>query len=378
MQSGWPRIDEEYYELLCFGENLESGFSTESSQSSLLKLMVKAFKAESGQFCLHDSHKTSAEKEKTALVNLSWKFTDQYINYYHNLDPFVWTMPDVGAFRNQDLMPSATWRSCEFFADFIKPQKINNLLVMRLLDSQRMIGHLGLFRHGAAPAFTPKDLYRAQYLSSVFSQKIKQKQFLQKSKEVDLLLKQLKDIPSAGVTVLDSDLKQVYSNLNMLEFGATGPEPTNFSCNTAGRSNLPEEVRSVCYEMARSILVSPQPHQENRHIVLWQSGRQKVDVEILTLPVEPSPGDLNHRFLLLLLFSKVDRSPVSPRVKLTNNLKLTPKECEITEYICQGLTNKEISRHLYISLPTVATHVQHILHKAGISRRSQLINQMLT
>jgi DNA-binding NarL/FixJ family response regulator len=64
------------------------------------------------------------------------------------------------------------------------------------------------------------------------------------------------------------------------------------------------------------------------------------------------------------------------RISLRHPENLTSKEMEIVQYISQGLTNKEISDKLYISLSTVATHIQHIFRKLGINNRSRLISRL--
>ena len=51
-------------------------------------------------------------------------------------------------------------------------------------------------------------------------------------------------------------------------------------------------------------------------------------------------------------------------------LKLTPREIEICDMIKNGLTSKEISRLLNISLQTIETHRRNIRKKLGISRKS--------
>jgi DNA-binding NarL/FixJ family response regulator len=42
--------------------------------------------------------------------------------------------------------------------------------------------------------------------------------------------------------------------------------------------------------------------------------------------------------------------------------------------ICNGLSNKEISDRLYISLQTVKDHTHHIYIKTNVRSRVQLIN----
>ncbi|MFN2135871.1 MAG: LuxR C-terminal-related transcriptional regulator, partial [Candidatus Promineifilaceae bacterium] len=50
---------------------------------------------------------------------------------------------------------------------------------------------------------------------------------------------------------------------------------------------------------------------------------------------------------------------------------LTPREMEILEMICRGASNKDIARGLGISYQTVKNHVTAILHKLGVSDRTQ-------
>jgi DNA-binding NarL/FixJ family response regulator len=50
---------------------------------------------------------------------------------------------------------------------------------------------------------------------------------------------------------------------------------------------------------------------------------------------------------------------------------LTARELEILALIDEGLSNKEIAGRLFISVPTVKSHVHNILRKLGASRRGQ-------
>ncbi|MGX1737857.1 response regulator [Corynebacterium flavescens] len=52
---------------------------------------------------------------------------------------------------------------------------------------------------------------------------------------------------------------------------------------------------------------------------------------------------------------------------------LTPREEEILTLVAQGLDNQEIAEALFISLPTVKTHIGHILGKTGSRNRVQAV-----
>ncbi len=53
--------------------------------------------------------------------------------------------------------------------------------------------------------------------------------------------------------------------------------------------------------------------------------------------------------------------------------RITNKERVIVDYICQGLSNKEIAESLRLSEHTVKTHVHNIFRKLNISSRSRLM-----
>ena len=52
--------------------------------------------------------------------------------------------------------------------------------------------------------------------------------------------------------------------------------------------------------------------------------------------------------------------------------QLTQRQHEIVRWVAQGLSNKEIGRHMGISPTTVKTHLHNIFERAGISGRQQL------
>ena len=52
---------------------------------------------------------------------------------------------------------------------------------------------------------------------------------------------------------------------------------------------------------------------------------------------------------------------------------LTPRQCEVLDLLCQGLTNKQIARKLSLSENTVRVHVQGVYGFLQVSSRSEAI-----
>lgn len=56
----------------------------------------------------------------------------------------------------------------------------------------------------------------------------------------------------------------------------------------------------------------------------------------------------------------------------SHQIHLTKKETEVLNYVCAGLTNKEIAKKLFISEQTVKSHCNHLFKKFGVSSRLKL------
>lgn len=56
--------------------------------------------------------------------------------------------------------------------------------------------------------------------------------------------------------------------------------------------------------------------------------------------------------------------------------EISPRESDIIQEICKGLTNKEISESLFISVQTVKDHSHRIYIKTGSRNRVELINRL--
>ena len=55
---------------------------------------------------------------------------------------------------------------------------------------------------------------------------------------------------------------------------------------------------------------------------------------------------------------------------------LTPTEAEVARAVADGLTNQQAASRLFISVPTVKTHLRHIFVKLEIDNRSQLVAEL--
>jgi DNA-binding NarL/FixJ family response regulator len=52
---------------------------------------------------------------------------------------------------------------------------------------------------------------------------------------------------------------------------------------------------------------------------------------------------------------------------------LTPREREVVQLVAEGLSNKQVGRHLHLSIKTVETHRGAAMRKAGLSSTADLV-----
>jgi DNA-binding CsgD family transcriptional regulator len=69
---------------------------------------------------------------------------------------------------------------------------------------------------------------------------------------------------------------------------------------------------------------------------------------------------------VIILTERVEDTP-PPKVSHTG---FTPRENEVTRWLCEGKRNAEIGAILGISVRTVGKHVEHIFEKLGVETRT--------
>lgn len=95
--------------------------------------------------------------------------------------------------------------------------------------------------------------------------------------------------------------------------------------------------------------------------------------QIVRAVLAAAAGDdlIDRTLLTAALAAAVDHSTPSPEPIELEIEPLSEREREVLRLIVEGFANHAIAETLNISLPTVKTHVQHILQKLHVSDRTQ-------
>lgn len=58
---------------------------------------------------------------------------------------------------------------------------------------------------------------------------------------------------------------------------------------------------------------------------------------------------------------------------LFDELSLSPRQREVTQYLFSGLSDKQIAKELEIAIPTVRTHLTRLFSRFDVQDRNELI-----
>lgn len=67
----------------------------------------------------------------------------------------------------------------------------------------------------------------------------------------------------------------------------------------------------------------------------------------------------------------------SIELKKDNSYELTPREQEVADHLVKGHTYAQIAEDLFISMPTVKTHVSNIYRKVGVKNKMELFYTLI-
>ena len=67
---------------------------------------------------------------------------------------------------------------------------------------------------------------------------------------------------------------------------------------------------------------------------------------------------------------------VTPQ-ELRDAYRITPREADVARHVANGLSNAEIARVLRVSVHTVRRHVEHVLLRLGVRRRTEVWAKLL-
>jgi DNA-binding CsgD family transcriptional regulator len=64
------------------------------------------------------------------------------------------------------------------------------------------------------------------------------------------------------------------------------------------------------------------------------------------------------------------------RLALSGVQSLTPSELRVAKLAATGATNRNIAQQLFVTLPTVETHLRHVFQKLDLTSRAEIADAL--
>ncbi|MGF1486314.1 MAG: response regulator transcription factor [Prochloraceae cyanobacterium] len=65
-------------------------------------------------------------------------------------------------------------------------------------------------------------------------------------------------------------------------------------------------------------------------------------------------------------------SPAKTKIKVPQNVELTPTELKVVQLVAKGMANRQIAEKLNVSQRTIESHVSNMLNKTSLNNRTEL------
>ncbi|MFQ5427457.1 MAG: helix-turn-helix transcriptional regulator [Thermodesulfobacteriota bacterium] len=179
----------------------------------------------------------------------------------------------------------------------------------------------------------------------------------------------------AGVMILNAckeliyvneEAKKILQKLMEVDEADNSRSEGSFVC-------VPEDILSICDELMTHVENQKVECKEDKqHFIYKNIVNNEEDYFLRAIPIHRISGveAAPHIMVTVERFSTRLTADIK---KVGTRFELTKRETQVLKGVARGMSNRDVSRVLFISEHTVKDHVRNIMHKMGVNNRSHLI-----
>lgn len=336
---------EELHLLLEIITSLHHGDSSRRIRQEMAQAILRLLRAD--YLASYVRNNASGRFEDCVALNIEPDRLALYEEYFQYHDPIT---PLLQQRRQATLVSAVIAQSelekTEFFNDFLIRGGLHHGIDLHLYDGDQHIGDLRIWRAQQQPEFGPREVTLLELLKPHLAHALAQLTALQRERN-------------------NSD--------NWQALWASHPDPCFM---------LDSEGTVLQHNRSASALMEQTEQSQLAALTgfLQEAGKNTVDVSerfwvgYRATTVRIQCAEQAQAGALIQLVPLHRQLPaVCDSIQCFG---LTQREAQVCLLILEGYSDKEISRKLSISFPTVRTHLSHIFSKAGATSRTELIHQI--
>lgn len=363
-------FDLEPKELICLNQILAELHDDENCQRAFnvfLNKLKDLVQFEKGDVYFYKKNENKIAFDDFIFVDWGEADLKSYIHNYCEIDD---VLPIISnelpmMFRSSDVFILDERKKTKYYNELLHPAGMNHSIEGNLyVDERGYIGGIGIHRPEQYHDFTEKDLeilkLARPHLASV-ARKYHRKQAEVKNYFYELPL--LSSVQGVGICIWDYNFRLLNYNLEQSQF-----------VDPAHVSQLMRALITLCKSIRENI---SDTYYDLEHEEMSARSRINIGETIYFAEVALTVNTAaeSKRFIATVydyaaLFNSIVR-------ELKERYALTVREYHILQCVIKGMSNIEISKELFISVPTVKKHLSNIYNKMDIEGKHQILGKIL-
>lgn len=343
----------------------------------LANLLAKATNSFSSTLVLLET-KVGAATALGVTENYTSSVIRAYEEYYHQTDVWAQRAPFVlgQVLVSDDIISRHELEASEFYNDWIRPIGITNVMGSFLPVANDLRGIFAVHRGKGEKEFSSRDRLLSSLLNPHLTQAIRLSSRIHSlSLGLEASLQGL-TTTDLGMVVVDASAKIIFYNnignrLLASKIGLLVKSGRLYAEDVKQNELLQKAVTN-----AANAAVGRSLHPGG-HMTLWQRNGMPTSILITPLRPENCATDSRHPKAVIFITDPHKRRRVVLSA-VSQYYGFTPSEARLTAAIAEGEKLQDYADRLELSLHTVKTQLKSIFLKAGVTRQSDLIRDILT
>jgi DNA-binding CsgD family transcriptional regulator/PAS domain-containing protein len=311
------------------------------------------------------------------IARIDPRAQDTYIQHYASLNPFVrkyaagpWPLTVM---TDEDSFPKDQLVRTEYFNDFLRPQDIHSMVVVRLARRDGVLSTLNVTKPKHKGQFTGAELETARRLHPHVIRAFNlSRKFADIRAHSDGLVEAL-DRSLHGVLLLDDAGRIDHANV-VAERLLREPEGLRVVGGRLGawRGDLDRRLEALIGRAARRDWAS----RTGGSMVLPTPSRA-LPLSLTVAPLRADRPLARTGYSVLVCVTDLEAGVSLPAQRLRDLFGLTRAEGRVALALFEGASPREAADRLGVSPNTVRVHLAHVFEKTGTNRQSELIRLMM-
>jgi DNA-binding CsgD family transcriptional regulator len=266
-----------------------------------------------------------------------------------------------------------------FYRHYMAAHKCDYGVTLFFWKHERLICGIAILRTPKQGDFSPAEIELLRQLYPQLLAALRRIESLERERSVRADLEEfLRRLPLPTI-ILRWNLKPIYQNNAARDFCAVWEKGPDEARRTKANSSMPSQILDRCRALkerwrnaqprTRAIRQADFKEEEVNH------PRQPHLRATIHLKQINSVGMAGPHFLIACenLCRSGQRSGRLGLFRLPGIARLTRREREVAQLVCEGRSNKEIAQNACLSLPTVKKHLHSVFRKLQVPSRTRLV-----